>query len=97
LGDAPEPSIWTDRRSRQDRWTTTQMRRSVPSAVIGQASPAVARARWGFASEGQRRGSPTGNKVHVEAIEVPAPCHHGHVCEHRFRHGAVARSARYSV
>jgi hypothetical protein len=37
----------------------------------------------GFAQECRRRGSPTGNKVHVEAIEVPAPCRHGLVGEHR--------------
>jgi hypothetical protein len=45
--------------SLQDRWTTTQMRRSVSSAVIGRASPAVARARWGFVSEEVRARSAT--------------------------------------
>jgi hypothetical protein len=45
--------------SRQDRWATTQMRRSVPSAVIGQGSPAVARARRGFVSESGHHNSPT--------------------------------------
>ena len=50
------------RRSRQDRCAPIQMRRSVPPAVIGQASPAVTRARRGFASEGRRRGPPTGGR-----------------------------------
>ena len=50
------------RRFRQDRCATIQTRRSVPSAMIGQASPAVARARRGFASEGRRRGSPAGRR-----------------------------------
>ncbi len=35
------------------------MRRSVLSAVISRASPAAKRVRWGFVSEGRRRGSPT--------------------------------------
>jgi hypothetical protein len=47
--------------SRQERWATTQMRRSVPSAVIGQGSPAVARARRGFVSESGCSQSPTGD------------------------------------
>ena len=42
------------RSSRQDRLVTTQMRRSVPSAVIGQLSPTVARAEVGV-----RVGGPT--------------------------------------
>jgi len=41
--------------SLQDRWTTTQMRRSVSSAVIGRASPAVARAEVGVRVGGGTR------------------------------------------
>jgi hypothetical protein len=47
--------------SRQDRWTSTQMSRQVASAVIGEASLTVVGVRWGFASEGRRRRSPTGD------------------------------------
>jgi hypothetical protein len=39
---------------------------SGPSAAIGEVSLAVVRVRWGFASEGRRRGSPTGNEVWAE-------------------------------
>jgi len=60
------------RRSRQDRWATTQMRRSVLSAVISKASPAVARVRRGFVSEGRQRGSPTGGF----ALGPPKADHH---------------------
>ncbi len=37
------------------------MSRQVASAVIGEASLTGVGVRWGFASEGRRRGSATGN------------------------------------
>jgi hypothetical protein len=55
----PDPSDPSGGGSRQDRWTTTQMSRQVASAVIGEASLTVVRARWGFASEGRRARSRT--------------------------------------
>src|ERR1039458_6522792 len=39
------------------------MSRQVASPVIGQASITVVGVRWGFSSEGRRRGYPTGGNV----------------------------------
>ena len=64
----PEPSDPSGGGFRQHRWTTTQMSRQVASAVIGEASLTVVRVRWGFASDGRRRGSPTGIDVRVEVM-----------------------------
>jgi hypothetical protein len=66
------------------------MRRSVPSAVIGQASPAVARARWGFVSKGRRRGSATGRSVCSYRVRAPEVDERGVPLALRVRTGLTA-------
>jgi hypothetical protein len=56
----PEPSDPSGGGFHQHRWTTTQMSHQVASAVIGEVSLTVMKVRWGFASEGRGRESPTG-------------------------------------